>query len=473
MLSDWGSAKTTGLPLGVRLILLFTALGLMLIALIAAYWLVVFEPSLIEHEESNAHAYAQAQAPLIEKALGSAGSLKQLHAELRTTLSAILLFKEQTSQEAFIQRLELSFDYELIDAPPGSLDLVVGSSSCPTCFVTDTALYHPHTHLLVGVATFYSNPNFVSRQVLKLRITLIWVGALMAALISLAGLWVYRLLRRLVESETNLRTVFEAAPIPMMLQRQDDESPRQVNQAARDYLSLSRELDGTWYSPHWRLLRQTTLRDNAFIGREIQVPIAKNTQRWALASSVPLHFSGAASRLVLLADISELKAMQSELRTASVTDSLTRLYNRHYLYLRLVKEIDLYQRYGVRFSIILFDLDHFKTINDTYGHHVGDEVLIRVATVLRQCIRTVDVVGRYGGEEFLVILPHSSIEDGRELAERIRVAIRDLNWTHPGLRVTLSGGICEYDGRQVDAVIATADKYLYQAKTAGRDRIIG
>lgn len=466
------NANTRSPVLGRYLTLLFSILSLMLIALVALYWIVIFEPSLLAHAESHSHAYSQAQAQSIEKLIDYETDPERLAERLRTTLDAMLLLKEHSTQESFVKRIELIFDYDLVNAPRGSLDLSGGEDACPECFVTEAPIFHPRTHLLVGVATFYSNPTFVYRQLNKLRITLVWVGGIMISLIALAGAGVHHMLQRLSESETNLRSLFEAANIPMVLQRQGESGAHHANQAARHYFALERGEDRLWSSDQWRLLRQTTLRDCSFIDREIQIPSQTSTPRWALASAIPLYFSGAMSRLILLADVTELKAVQEELRSASFTDGLTRIYNRRYLYLRLVKEIDLYQRYHQVFSIILFDLDHFKRINDTYGHRVGDEVLIRVAQVLQDCARSVDVIGRYGGEEFLLILPRSGAEEALQLGERIARSVSTLEWTHSGLHVTLSGGVREYDGVELDAFVEAADARLYQAKHAGRNRIL-
>jgi diguanylate cyclase (GGDEF)-like protein len=156
-----------------------------------------------------------------------------------------------------------------------------------------------------------------------------------------------------------------------------------------------------------------------------------------------------------------------------LTDGLTGAYNRRYLLQKLGEEIERAKRYGDELSVILFDLDSFKAINDTFGHRVGDEVLIKVAATLRACTRDVDVSGRYGGEEFLVILPHTSAASALEVAERIRGAVKALTWSQPELRVTVSGGVCEYAGMDVDGLVDIADQRLYRAKEGGRDRVVG
>jgi diguanylate cyclase (GGDEF)-like protein len=139
----------------------------------------------------------------------------------------------------------------------------------------------------------------------------------------------------------------------------------------------------------------------------------------------------------------------------------------------LTEQIERTKRLTYRFSIALFDLDHFKAINDTYGHRVGDEVLIRVAAALRQSVREFDIVGRYGGEEFMLILPHTDLLEASVIAERVRADVKDLTWPGSPLSVTLSGGVCAYAGTNLDDLVDDVDQKLYAAKAAGRDRIIG
>ena len=171
---------------------------------------------------------------------------------------------------------------------------------------------------------------------------------------------------------------------------------------------------------------------------------------------------------------SGLNAVEEELRQAALTDALTGVANRRALYDRLRTEVERALRYPDQpCSIILIDLDHFKLINDRFGHMMGDEVLRKVAATLLTVMRKTDLVGRYGGEEFLVVLPHAGWQEAMDAAERIRVAVKDLTWTDPQVRLTVSGGVCECQGETPDALIQAADVKLYQAKAAGRDRMVG
>lgn len=158
------------------------------------------------------------------------------------------------------------------------------------------------------------------------------------------------------------------------------------------------------------------------------------------------------------------------------TDGLTGLYNHRHLHERLSEELDRARRYGRPLSLVMADLDHFKTYNDTYGHPRGDEVLMAVAHTLRQASRTSDLVARYGGEEFTMVLPETTMEDARVVAERARQCVAALELHDPDTSmvpgVTLSLGIASYyRGCSQEELIATADAALYQAKRAGRNQV--
>jgi diguanylate cyclase (GGDEF)-like protein/PAS domain S-box-containing protein len=168
--------------------------------------------------------------------------------------------------------------------------------------------------------------------------------------------------------------------------------------------------------------------------------------------------------------IAELHVANEKLEKLSVTDSLTGLSNRGHITKRIKEEIRKAERYKSTFSIIIVDLDRFKNINDTYGHLVGDLALQTVARVLRENIRDIDAVGRYGGEEFLVLLPNTDIDSGFQIAERIRKNIESMTWTD-NVTITISGGIAEYNGESEEDLFRKADELLYRAKQGGRNRI--
>jgi len=152
------------------------------------------------------------------------------------------------------------------------------------------------------------------------------------------------------------------------------------------------------------------------------------------------------------------------------TDPLTGVANRRELYSDLQRESDKSERYGRPLSIIFFDLDHFKAVNDTYGHVCGDNVLCEVVRSVESVLRATDRLGRWGGEEFVVLAPETDLREASRLAERLRVEIAT-HRHHPAPTVTASFGFAQYEtGDTPDTLIKRADQALYKAKILGRNR---
>jgi len=173
--------------------------------------------------------------------------------------------------------------------------------------------------------------------------------------------------------------------------------------------------------------------------------------------------------LIILDDITEKKKLEEELRLLSYTDALTGAYNRRYLVQKLEEEIERAKRYGNEFSLILLDIDHFKKINDRYGHNAGDIVLKGVVKMIKERIRKVDTLARWGGEEFIIMLPNTPVEKAVILAEELRENLSKM--TIPGIeKVTASFGVAGYrPGDTVDSLVKRADDLMYTAKAEGRN----
>ena len=170
----------------------------------------------------------------------------------------------------------------------------------------------------------------------------------------------------------------------------------------------------------------------------------------------------------------QVKARTRDLEVLAMGDGLTGLYNRRHAFELLEREMGAAARYGRRLSILMADVDDFKDINDTFGHRAGDSVLADVARAIRSSLRTSDFAGRYGGEEFLVVLPETAEDGARVLAERIRQSVAGAG--SPGgvtRRVTLSIGVASLEGRMDTlSFVDLADKRLYEAKRLGKDRLV-
>ncbi|MBN2333114.1 MAG: GGDEF domain-containing protein [Deltaproteobacteria bacterium] len=168
----------------------------------------------------------------------------------------------------------------------------------------------------------------------------------------------------------------------------------------------------------------------------------------------------------------------TELRSNANTDPLTGVHNRRFFHQTLTRESERASRHHQPLSLIMLDIDHFKTVNDTFGHLTGDHILQQVSTLARESIRTIDTISRYGGEEFVVILPQTAITDAAVIAERLRTRIARFPFLGPGdkpLAITASLGVACWPGsgclsRQGTELVQAADRALYAAKDTGRNR---
>ena len=175
-------------------------------------------------------------------------------------------------------------------------------------------------------------------------------------------------------------------------------------------------------------------------------------------------------------DIKQISALKYE----TITDPLMGIHNRRYLDLRLVEEIERAQRYNFQLSMLLLDIDHFKNVNDTYGHYIGDLVLKSLGHLLLKNVRKTDIVARYGGEEIAVIATHTSVPTAADLAERLRQIVEtsvmvpaDDQEDRQAVTISVSIGVAGLDQQIVDrqSLIERTDEALYRAKQKGRNRV--
>jgi diguanylate cyclase (GGDEF)-like protein len=172
----------------------------------------------------------------------------------------------------------------------------------------------------------------------------------------------------------------------------------------------------------------------------------------------------------------ELKKKNIMLQKISITDDLTRIYNRRYFMQRLKEEYTRAARYKEKISLILIDLDNFKQVNDNYGHQAGDNILVKVAKLMKQQLRGCDFIGRYGGEEFIIILPYTDHTGACTLAERMRISLEQnpFKFGKKNVVVTLSAGISSYPESGTSSyedLIRKADEALYAAKKDGKNKV--
>ncbi|MGD8700916.1 MAG: diguanylate cyclase [Desulfosarcina sp.] len=167
--------------------------------------------------------------------------------------------------------------------------------------------------------------------------------------------------------------------------------------------------------------------------------------------------------------------MLDKLKKLSITDGLTGLYNSRYFYTQLKNEIERFNRYGHKLSLLLLDIDEFKVYNDSFGHLEGDKILVRLGRIIKSCLRKMDTAYRYGGEEFTIILPGTHGEEARTVAERLRVAVAAEDFTsgrHPEVEITISIGVTQYrQEEKISNFVQRADQAMYRSKQAGRNKV--
>ena len=233
----------------------------------------------------------------------------------------------------------------------------------------------------------------------------------------------------------------------------------------------------------WHILRVLTI---IFIAGYVGFLVAfwGRTITWPDLIVPGIFFCGACfvwmtSKLALQTaiDIRRVTLLEKE----SITDSLTGLYNRRYLDRRLEEELDRAKRYALPLSILLVDIDHFKTVNDTYGHQAGDLVLSYLGKLVLNAVRTSDIAARYGGEELLVIAPNTPILPAGALAERLRqhiesheLVLTSESSKRQSIHITVSIGVAISSQRidDIRKLVQEADEALYRAKQEGRNRVI-
>ncbi|MBL9026127.1 MAG: GGDEF domain-containing protein [Myxococcales bacterium] len=220
------------------------------------------------------------------------------------------------------------------------------------------------------------------------------------------------------------------------------------------------------------VIRDDGSRNGTFVNnvRLTKAEALRNGDRVQLGSSTLLRFA--------LVDEEEERALR-RVYEAAILDGLTGIYNRKHLEERLVTELAYAARHGAPLSIVMIDVDHFKKVNDTYGHLGGDAVLRAVAALFGSSMRVEDVLARYGGEEFVILLRGTPVAQAIELAERLRRAVEATAIPFEGhlIRITSSAGVASLAemGMPADraALLGAADARLYQAKQSGRNRVVG
>jgi len=292
--------------------------------------------------------------------------------------------------------------------------------------------------------------------------------------------------QELQESESRFRLLADSAPVLIWL-TDAEQSAIWFNKPWLTFTghSLSEDLGNGWLSavePSQRALvlklLQAHYQTQQPFNAEFRLKRADGQYRWIINAGVPRfnsdgEFVGFIGSCI---DITQHKEMEEELWELATTDGLTGFYNRRHFLAQLQAEFDRIQRNAeLRASVLMLDLDHFKRINDDYGHAVGDEVLKHFSQIIRSQQRKIDIIGRLGGEEFAVILPDTNLAEALVLGERLRHAVARSPLTNESntIVITVSIGIAllSINSKSADSVLRDADQALYMAKNAGRNQV--
>jgi diguanylate cyclase (GGDEF)-like protein/PAS domain S-box-containing protein len=287
--------------------------------------------------------------------------------------------------------------------------------------------------------------------------------------------------RDLQESESNLRALVDFSPVAMVLTRIADSKVLLANRRAGAMFDVPlQEIVGRLAPQHWvNLAERTRYLESVFRhGRvdDFETEMLTTTGRsfWASLSGQRLRYAGEDALLAAIVDVTAQKQVRDDLLQQATHDALTGLYNRRHVEDLLRNEVERAQRHARPLAVAMLDADHFKVINDSYGHPTGDDVLRVISERCRKTLRANDILARYGGEEFVVVFPETNLDEAGAVAERLRAAVA----AHPikvgdhTLDVTVSIGVAAYaPGHDVERLIERADAALYTAKQGGRNLV--
>lgn len=284
-------------------------------------------------------------------------------------------------------------------------------------------------------------------------------------------------------SEEGFRLIVESAPFPMVVIKVSDSTVLYTNPRAIELFgvygedAIGEEAVDRYIQSEQRLtIMGEILECGRILDKEVKMRDVKGREFWALLSAVKIDWFGSEAIMATINDITNRKHMEESLKHLATVDYLTGLWNRRHFMELGNQEYERFLRHRSPLSILIFDLDYFKEVNDTYGHLMGDTVLIGTAEIVLAEIRSTDIAGRYGGEELAVILPDTSGREALKIAEKLRqrIACRRYIAENSGeMSITASFGVCEagVHDRTFEEIIHRADNALYKAKSMGRNQL--
>ncbi|MEX2642301.1 MAG: sensor domain-containing diguanylate cyclase [Acetobacterales bacterium] len=281
--------------------------------------------------------------------------------------------------------------------------------------------------------------------------------------------------------ERQLRTIIDSAPVPIVVTRLSDGEVLFANTVATTFFGADRRKRSYavdfYVDPAARQELASRLeRDGRVENFETRYRTASEAEAWVLLNARTIVYAGEKAVLSSFIDITEQKATEARLKELASIDPLTGVANLRYFMERAQYDLARIWRYGGALSLMLLDVDHFKRVNDSFGHAAGDLVLRGMAAVCRETLRDSDLVGRIGGEEFAIVLPETPVDGAAGVAERIRhlVEVAHFGYDDKLIDVTVSIGVagCGREGETVEDLMKRADVALYDAKRSGRNRVI-
>jgi diguanylate cyclase (GGDEF)-like protein/PAS domain S-box-containing protein len=287
---------------------------------------------------------------------------------------------------------------------------------------------------------------------------------------------------RVRHSEDNLRKLFEVSPVSLVLTSAATKRVILANRRTSELFELDPEKmvgqhpTDFYVHPEARELLLARVEKEGHVENfEAVLKTATGRTFHALMSAQRLLYNGEPAIVASALDISAQKAVEEQLRELATRDSLTDCVNRRYFMEIAAKELERADRYGNSVTIAMIDVDHFKDINDKFGHAAGDRVLRTIADRCRSALRKTDVLGRFGGEEFVVLFVETGLAEAQRVAVRLlaRVAEPMTGSEFVEMAVTISAGVVERrPGETLDSMLRVADEALYQAKRDGRNRVV-
>jgi len=431
----------------------------------------------------------------------ASGVLTQLSGLLGTTGCGILCTQAEPSEAVDLTVIAASGKFEpLLAAPPDTVDPDVIKRIRQVLARRETLVSENYTILYLRTPNFRDVAIYVEadrpleeldRSLLEVFGTNISVGfdnlEMIDRIVQNNEVLERRVIERtrdLHDREARLLTIMEASPIAVAILKLEDDQPIFANSRFFDLLGLTAgqsdgiTLAGLFADPADRNRVKAALASDEGLISDLEISLNQphGVPSWGLLSARRLEVSGRDCALIWLYDISRRKEMEHELRQFATTDHLTSVANRRHFLETATLEFERSRRYGHPLTVIMADIDFFKKINDNHGHQVGDRVIRDFAGTLQSCLRSCDLVGRLGGEEFAVVLPETPAAEAHSAAERIRAAIEALSVPLPdggSLHFTASFGCAARSDSDtsIDATLARADSALYRSKDGGRNSV--